>query len=285
MEKIIKRNFEYYKNHVLGKYYVFTTNKNESIIVKTSPENLAHLLGIKYATQNGLFRYSGTRFFREMQVYKNGVPPFVGIYDLIDAEKDKKDILSQEELWCKNKNKIFIELFENLNQGFHNVKIYRNINKRDFKANYLQIKILDDEYYGYIGIYGDDSDDYFKFNSVIFDDGEKNDSCNYIEIKKFEIIHEKDFDASKYKFMPSPQNKNKKSIMHNSKKDLFILNNTSVNKINRKISPWKLHKGNLNKNNWQLRKNGRILIKEFEKIKKWSSQEEIVSYIKVGISD
>lgn len=147
MEKIIKRNFEYYKNHVLGKYYVFTTNKNESIIVKTSPENLAHLLGIKYATQNGLFRYSGTRFFREMQVYKNGVPPFVGIYDLIDAEKDKKDILSQEELWCKNKNKIFIELFENLNQGFHNVKIYRNINKRDFKANYLQIKILDDEYY------------------------------------------------------------------------------------------------------------------------------------------
>ena len=85
--------------------------------------------------------------------------------------------------------------------------------------------------------------------------------------------------------MPSPQNKNKKSIMHNSKKDLFILNNTSVNKINRKISPWKLHKGNLNKNNWQLRKNGRILLKEFEKIKKWSSQEEIVSYIKGGISD
>lgn len=65
-----------------------------------------------------------------------------------------------------NKNKIFIELFENLNQGFHNVKIYRNINKRDFKANYLQIKILDDEYYGYIGIYGDDSDDYFKFLTV-----------------------------------------------------------------------------------------------------------------------
>ena len=63
------------------------------------------------------------------------------------------------------------------------------------------------------------------------------------------------------------------------------MNNTSVNKINRKISPWKLHKGNLNKNNWQLRKNGRILIKEFEKIKKWSSQEEIVSYIKGGISD
>ena len=42
---------------------------------------------------------------------------------------------------------------------------------------------------------------------------------------------------------------------------------------------------NSGKNNWQLRKNGRILIKEFEKIKKWSSQEEIVSYIKGGISD
>ena len=120
MEKIIKRNFEYYKNHVLGKYYVFTTNKNESIIVKTSPENLAHLLGIKYATQNGLFRYSGTRFFREMQVYKNGVPPFVGIYDLIDAEKDKKDILSQEELWCKNKNKIFMR---------HHQHVWVNVNQ------------------------------------------------------------------------------------------------------------------------------------------------------------
>ena len=114
MEKIIKRNFEYYKNHVLGKYYVFTANKNESIIVKTSPENLAHLLGIKYATQNGLFRYSGTRFFREMQVYKNGVPPFVGIYDLIDAEKDKKDIYIKHTNF--NKPKTIIEK-DNLNQS------------------------------------------------------------------------------------------------------------------------------------------------------------------------
>ncbi|MGM9948149.1 PBECR4 domain-containing protein [Floccifex sp.] len=63
METVIRRNYEYFNENILGYYYIFTTNKNESIVVKTAPENLSHLLGTKYATQNGLFRYSGTRFY------------------------------------------------------------------------------------------------------------------------------------------------------------------------------------------------------------------------------
>lgn len=279
METIVKRNFEYYQKNVLGRYYIFTTNKNESIIVKPLPENLAHLLGLKYATQNGLFHYSGTRFFNEMNLANNDSLPFISIYDFIDKEKDIKGILSQEEKWCKNKNEIFIELFENLNGGKHNIKIYKNLYKGEFNANYLQVKVLNEynKTYGYIGIYGDDTDNYFKFNSIISDNGEKNKAGNFINIKNFEIIQAESFDESKYKFMPSPQNKYK--CKNKDKKQIFSINKKIANKINRQISPFEIKKGNLNKNNWQLITNKKIIVKEFEKIKKWKSKEEIIEYV------
>lgn len=281
MKTIVKRNYEYYQKNVLNNYYIFTTNKNDSIVVKPTPESLAHLLGVKYATQNGLFRYSGTKFYNEMSMYENGNPPLISIYDFIDEKRDMNKTLSQEEKWCKNKNEIFIELFENLNQGIQNIKIYRNNHRGDFNANYLQIKVLnkDNKTFGYIGIYGDNTDDYFKFNSILSDYGEKNKSSNHVNIKKFEIIPAKLFIETNYKFMPSPQNKKKSKRNTQSKRRTFDLNRKNVNKINQQILPFQIQKGNLNKKNWQLKNDKQIVEKEFEKLNKWNSVEEIIKYI------
>lgn len=101
-----------------------------------------------------------------------------------------------------------------------------------FSTDYLYIKLLNNNIssYGYIGIVGEKNTDYHRFNSIIFDNGEKKAESSELFIKKFERIKNIDFDEQKYNFIASKHTE-KKAKKNKPKKEKYSLNKKDLNFI------------------------------------------------------
>ena len=278
MVGLIKDNYDFFKNEIIGYKYIFTLYDNRSIIVRVDETNLAHLIGLKHCSFMDKASMSGQLFFNTFEEKKN-----YDLYDFIDKFKDEKNELNKDEIFFKQKNDNFIPIFNSLIIDKEiNLRIYKAINDKDkFSTDYLYVKVFKNgiSNFGYIGIVGESHTDYHRFNSIIFDSGEKKADSIELYVKSFERIKDSDFDEKKYKFVKSKHTETK-TKKKNPKKKKYSLNKKDLNFINKKINKYILKKGPNGKANYILiDTNGNIVEKYFEKVRDWKSKDEIIDFI------
>lgn len=161
MDELIYENYLYSKNNILPFYILIYTHQGV-IVVDSSEVNLFHLLGI-HKTAN--LKYKRMTPIQLWNFLESG--NHIHIYDLIDKNRFKNDMLSTDELFLYRKNEGFIPIFESL---FHqtNLKFYLKRIGNSFDTDYIQFY-----YYnhlgGYLGIIGSDKNNCHYFNSIMLE--------------------------------------------------------------------------------------------------------------------
>lgn len=278
-ENLIKENYDYYINEINNRCFVFVLG-NKQLLVLTEPNNLKHLLGIKYTTENFYFNKKPHSIFNIIGEGKNAN----GIFDFINIDKYKCGELNKEEVNFIKKNECFIELFDSLLSKVENkLNLYLYTKKEGdaFDSDYLYLEMVyGGDVKGYIGLKGEDKRDIFRFNSIYIDDD------NRLSGKKVEVTNLFIENINYYKsiqdnnVIKSPRNENHISVKGTNNKSKFKLNKTAANRISRNfVNGYLLKKGSGKASQFNLVRNKTVIIKNFQNVSVWKNEDEIVNYV------
>lgn len=276
-DKIIRNNFEYFKTHLLNRYFIFKLGEN-NIVVKVDKQNFSHLIGIKYSSKGRYY------MFRSEQIYNvlDTTSEIDNLTDLIDEDRLNYGELNESEKFFVDKNSCFEYLFDSLiKYNNYELILYKKDATASFDADYLYCEIVDEfETKGYIGLIGEEKTNYYRFNSVYKDD-KKIITGVKRKVDNFSIIEQDSFNEKDFMFMPSPRNVNNIKLKRKvAKTGSFKIDNKIVNYINKELDhQYKLIKGNGKAKQYNLTKNKEILIKDFQEEPFEKSVEGIIKYI------
>lgn len=275
MDDLLYKNAIFYKENILP--FTFFVETMKGIMVITNNEhNFAHLIGRQHSSNPNFLHLKSEDFFKKV------LSKEITYDDLLDVENNE----ALKVQWIKNKNEIFIDLFENFISAT-NLRIY----KADCREAYTQLNM---DYFHFktetndalLGIIGDNNFDTFSFNTIFSADDnslhERFHRFKTMVVKKTYKVLKKDVsDALINKIIiPSPRNSNN-PVKPKSKKNNDILSNSDFKEINKLIGPaLNISKGMNGKKSIKITKDGVIIEKGIRlKLNDFASNEEIAEYI------
>lgn len=280
MDDLLYKNAIFYKENILPFTFLLETMKGVMIITN-SEHNFAHLIGKQHSSNSDFLHLKSEDFFQKV------ISKEITYEDLLDIENNDAHKIQ----WIKNKNEIFIDLFNSFLSAV-NLKIY----KADYREVYTQI---DMDYFHFktesnvalLGIIGDINFNKFAFNTIVSDDVSSDDDLyerfhNFrgMVVKKTHKVFKKDVSNTLSQIdktvLPSPRSNNN-SVKQKSKKKNDILSNSDFKEINKLIGPsLNVSKGMNGKKSIKITKDGKVIETGFKlKPKDFKSIQEIAKYI------
>jgi len=277
-DTIVRDNFEYFESHLNNKIFLLETNNKSFITIKCESINFAHLIGLKYSTEKGLFRYSPKQFYEFMKSSNE----INGLFDLINEDDYNNHNLGVPAIYVEDKNIYFQEIFDSfLTSNGKNIRLYKAPPENYFDADFLHLYITNDEMAqkGYIGIIGSEKNDYFWFNSVYIEKGSNETRGLPFQIRRLVVKDDNDVKEIPTKVYRSPRNKTEERRTLKVNKSAK-LNKQMINRVNKKLANgFRIVKGNGKASQFSLMKNKEVLIKDFQDCSFSKTEDGILAFL------
>ena len=280
MDDLLYKNAIFYKENILPFTFLLETMKGVMIITNDE-HNFAHLIGRQHSSNSDFLHLKSEDFFQKV------ISKEITYENLLDIKNNE----ARKIQWIRNKNEIFIDLFNSFLSAV-NLKIY----KADYREVYTQINM---DYFHFktesnvalLGIMGNINFNTFSFNTIVSDNISSNDDLyerfhNFrgMVVKKTHKVFKKDVSDTLSKIdktvLSSPRNNNN-TIKQKNKKKNDILSNSDFKEINKLIGPaLNISKGMNGKKSIKIIKDGKIIENGVRlKLNDFNSNIEIAEYI------
>lgn len=280
MDDLLYKNAIFYKENILPFTFLLETMKGVMIITNDE-HNFAHLIGRQHSSNSDFLHLKSEDFFQKV------ISKEIKYENLLDIKNNE----ARKIQWIRNKNEIFIDLFNSFLSAV-NLKIY----KADYREVYTQINM---DYFHFktesnvalLGIMGNINFNTFSFNTIVSDNISSNDDLyerfhNFrgMVVKKTHKVFKKDVSDTLSKIdktvLSSPRNNNN-TIKQKNKKKNDILSNSDFKEINKLIGPaLNISKGMNGKKSIKIIKDGKIIENGVRlKLNDFNSNIEIAEYI------